>query len=114
MNTKRSVHASLPDNKLKMTIRDKPKINRKKIEPLYEDHKLSSAVEYYNQQVQLLNDIKTPRLSLDILQAHKKATDPKTKYRKNYNLYHDGIHPIRPLAKLWMYKILGLAKELNE
>jgi hypothetical protein len=61
-----------------------------------------------------LNDIKTPRLSLDILQAHKKATDPKTKYRKNYNLYHDGIHPIRPLAKLWMYNILRLAKELNE
>ena len=88
------------------------KKKRKVIPPLYEDKNLSSVVDYFNNHLKLLNDLKTPRFTTDIIASHKK-TDTRTKYRKNYNLYYDGIHPIRPLAKLWMYKLIRFASKIS-
>jgi len=87
---------------------------QKKTEPLYDTPILSQAVDYYNTQVRLINDTETPRLSRDIIRSHKTKRDKCTKYKKDYSLYHDGVHPIRPLAKLWMYRIVKLALELND
>jgi hypothetical protein len=36
------------------------------------------------------------------------------KYRKNYNIMHDGVQPIRTLAKLWAAKLVETALELKE
>lgn len=87
---------------------------QKKTEPLYDTPILSRAVDYYNTQVRLINDTETPRLSRDIIRSHKTKRDKCTKYKQDYSLYHDGVHPIQPLAKLWMYRIVKLALELND
>lgn len=50
---------------------------------------------------------------LRTLDTHTKNQEvQKLNTEKNYNLYHDGIHPVRQLASLWAYKILKLAHEL--
>ena len=76
--------------------------------------KLNGAIDFYNQQIRLINDIRTPRLSLDIIASHKKSKLSCTKYRKNFNLYTDGIHPSIPLTKLWAYKIIALANSVTD
>ena len=88
--------------------------NRKPIEPLYEDSNLSRVIDYYNEHLRWQNPIKTPKFSSDIIASHKRASCSKTKYKKNYNLLHDGIHPNIILSKLWMYRILKLASELQD
>lgn len=87
---------SKKSNKLSVTFS-----NRKPIEPLYEDSQLSQIIDYYNEHLRQHNSIKTPKFS------------SRTKYKKNYNLFHDGIHPNRTLSKLWMYRIIKLASELE-
>lgn len=82
-------------------------------DPLYDTPRLNSAVDFYNKKVRALNKFDTPYLAKDILRSHKAKSDKFTKYKKDYSLYFDGIHPDRQLSKLWMYKILKLAKELN-
>ena len=83
-------------------------------EPLYEDSNLSRVIDYYNEHLRWQNPIKTPKFSSDIIASHKRASCSKTEYKKNYNLFHDGIHPNRILSKLWMYRILKLASELQD
>jgi hypothetical protein len=97
--------------KLKVTINNK---KRKVMPSLYEDENLSSVVEYFNNHLKFINNIKTPRFTTDIIAPHKKRTETRTKYRKNYNLYHDGLHPIRALAKLWMYKVIRFANKISK
>ena len=46
--------------------------------------------------------------------SNKSKGDPRVKYRKNYNLMHDGVHPIRTLAKLWAAKLVETALELTK
>ena len=99
---------SKKSNKLSVTFS-----NRKPIEPLYEDSQLSQIIDYYNEHLRQHNSIKTPKFSSDIIVCHKKASCSRTKYKKNYNLFHDGIHPNRTLSKLWMYRIIKLASELE-
>jgi len=63
----------------------------------------------------LLNrGISTPRLYQDIILSNKSKGDPRVKYRKNYNIMHDGVQPIRTLAKLWAAKLVETALELKE
>ena len=88
--------------------------NRKPIEPLYEDSNLSRVIDYYNEHLRWQNPIKTPKFSSDIIASHKRASCSKTEYKKNYNLFHDGIHPNIILSKLWMHRILKLASELQD
>jgi hypothetical protein len=72
-------------------------------------------IDYYNDHLKVLNKgIATPRLSQDIILSNKSRGDPKVKYRKNYNLMHDGVHPIRTLAKLWAAKLVETTLELSE
>ena len=79
------------------------------------DKEVSTQIVYYNDHLQLLNrGISTPRLSQDIILSNKSRADPRVKYRKNYNLMHDGVHPIRTLAKLWAEKLVETALELSE
>ena len=81
------------------------------------DKEVSMQIDYYKDHLKLLNrGISTPtcRLSQDIILSNKSRGDPRVKYRKNYNLMHDEVHPIRTLAKLWAAKLVETALELSE
>lgn len=53
-------------------------------------------------------------LSQDIILFNKSRGDPRVKYRKNHNLMHDEVHPIRALAKLWAATLIETALEVSE
>ena len=76
-----------------------------------QDWKLISAIDY-NEKIKTINSVDIPRISLDIIQSSKKRGQ-NTKYRKNFNLFYDGIHPIRQLATLWIHKIIKTARDLD-
>jgi hypothetical protein len=79
------------------------------------DKEVSTQIYYYNDHLKLLNrGISTPRLYQDIILSNKSNCVPMVKYRKNYNIMYDGVHPIRTLAKLWAAKLLETALELTE
>jgi hypothetical protein len=79
------------------------------------DKEVSTQIYYYNDHLKLLNrGISTPRLYQDIILSNKSYCVPMVKYRKNYNIMYDGVHPIRTLAKLWAAKLLETALELTE
>jgi hypothetical protein len=69
---------------------------------------------YYNDHLKILNrKIATPRLSQDQILSNKRKKDRRVRYRINYNLLSDGVHPERILAKLWSYKLVELAIEVT-
>ena len=79
------------------------------------DKEVSTQIDYYNDHLKLSNrGISTPRLYQYIILSKKSKGDPRVKYRKNYNLMHDGVHPIRTLAKLWAAKLVETTVELTE
>jgi len=78
------------------------------------DKELCSLVDYYNEQLRLLNKHKTPRISQDIITSSKPKNRTSVKYRKNFNLMPDGVHPSRTLAKLWLYRLIELSLEVSE
>jgi hypothetical protein len=51
-------------------------------------------------------------LKIDIIASSKGARAERTSYRKNWNVYSDGIHPVRALARLWLYRVIELATEI--
>ena len=61
-------------------------------------------VDYFNEKIRLLNptNITIPRLAQDIITASKPRTRKEVKYRKNFNLFHDRVHPLKPLAEVTM------------
>jgi hypothetical protein len=89
-------------------------INNKTRNISVNDLKLNKAVDYYNSQLLLLNNVVTPKFGSDILAPTKRAIYTVTKYRKNFNLYYDEVHPIRPLSKLWLYRILNFVNTLQD
>ena len=79
------------------------------------DKEVSTQTDYYNDHMKLSNrGISTSRLYQDNILSSKSKGDPRVKYRKNYYLVHDGVHPIRTLAKLWAAKLVETALELTE
>ncbi|CAG2247560.1 unnamed protein product [Mytilus edulis] len=79
------------------------------------DNQVCNQVDYYNRQIKLINrNTATPRLSQDLIISNKSKKDRRVRYRKNYNLLQDGVHPTRTIAKLWIYKLIDLALELSE
>jgi len=78
------------------------------------DKQLSVAIDYYNEHLKLINKCNTPRISQDIISSCKRKNKVHIRYRKNYNLFQDGIHPLRPLIKLWSQKFLLLADKLSK
>ena len=70
-------------------------------------------VDYFNEQLKLVNTFNTPRISKDIIALGKGRGKEYTKYRKKWNTYTDGIHPIRALTKLWLYRIIELVTEIQ-
>ena len=104
----RKVTKNAGEGKLRITLH-----NTKPIEPLYEDNRLSQIIQYFNEHLRWQNPIKTPNFLSDIVAAHKNKTCSRTKYKKNYIFFHDGIHPNRVLSKLWLYRILKFASEVQ-
>ncbi|CAG2202746.1 unnamed protein product [Mytilus edulis] len=79
------------------------------------DKELCYQVDYYNRQLKLLNKkYRAPRFSQDQIISNKPKNKTRVRYRKNYKLLSDGIHPNRTLAKLWVYKMVELSLEVSE
>ena len=65
--------------------------------------------------MKILNkNVATPRLSQDQILSNKRKKDIRVRYRINYNLLSDGVHPENIIAKLWLYKMIELAIEMIE
>jgi len=65
--------------------------------------------------LKILNrNIATPRLSQDQILSNKRKKDRRVRYRINYNLLSDGVHPEKIIAMLCSYKLVELAIELTE
>ena len=66
------------------------------------DKELNNQVNYFNQQIKLINiKYKSPRLSKDLISSSKTRYS-KGRYNTNYGLLKDGVHPAIALAKLWI------------
>ncbi|CAC5420474.1 unnamed protein product [Mytilus coruscus] len=79
------------------------------------DKELCYQVDYYNRQLKLLNKkYRAPRFSQDQIISNKPKNKTRVRYRKNYKLLSDGIHPNRTLAKLWVYEMVELSLEVSE
>ena len=77
------------------------------------DKQVCCMVDYFNDHLRLINrNCGTPRISQDIIASSKGARAERTSYRKNWNVYSDGIHPVRALARLWLYRVIELATEI--
>ena len=95
------------------TIRGRSRVIRKANDI---DNKVCDIIDYYKEQLKLLNGInrKSPRLSQDLIASHKGQYSNSVIYKKNFGLLHDGVHPIRALVKLWMNKMIQVSSEVSE
>jgi hypothetical protein len=57
---------------------------------------------------------KSPRLSQDLIASHKVSYSSRIIYIEHFGLLHGGVHPIRTLANLWMYKLIQVTVEVSE
>ena len=79
------------------------------------DKELNNQVDYYNQQIKLINyfKYKSTRLSQDLISSGKNRYS-KGRCNTNYGLLKDGVHPTITLVKLWIYKFIQLSVEVCE
>ena len=78
------------------------------------DKQVRNQIDYYNDHLKILNRNKaTPRLSQDQILSNKRKKYRRVRYRVNYNLLSDSVHPERILTKLWSYKLVELAIEVT-
>lgn len=74
------------------------------------DNKLSEVISYFNVKLNLINNPhNAPRFYQDLVQTSKRK-NRSTKYKINYKLLTDGVHPSQNLTKLWLLKIYKLAR----
>ena len=92
----------------------KDRVNRQVLNASEPDKKLGTYVDYYNQQIKLINSWTTPRFSQDDIASSKGRHRSTVRYTKNWKLYSDGIHPSRLLSRLWLFRLIELAVELAE
>ena len=79
-----------------------------------QDTELKSITKYFNDQLQLINrDWTTPKISQDQIILSKKKRISHANYKVNYNLLFDGIHPRRPIARLWLHRLVKYARDLR-
>lgn len=72
-----------------------------------DDQFLTSQIDKLNDYVQDLNTSLTsysPKLNQDLVRS-RKGSRKRQRYSLNFNLFKDGIHPDRPLAKSWFTSI---------
>ena len=75
------------------------------------DYELEQAVNSLNDKINEINQSATPRLSQDLIASTKKK-DQRTKYKVNYKLLVDGVHPSGVLSKLWIRKLCVLVNRV--
>ena len=92
----------------------KDRVNRQVLNVSEPDKKLGTYVDYYNQQIKLINSWTTPRFSQHVIASSKGRHRSTVRNTKNWNLYSDGIHPSRLLSRLWLFRLIELAVELAE
>lgn len=82
-----------------------------------QDTILKDLVDYYNQQLLLINcehTIKIPNISQDQIISSKKRRLKKTKNKVNYNLLHiDGVHPKKLIARPWVHRFVKLGRDIR-
>jgi hypothetical protein len=68
----------------------------------------------FNNQLNLIiRDWTTPKISQDKIISSKKKRISDVNYKVNYNLLFDGIHPGRPIARLWLHRLVKYARDLR-
>jgi hypothetical protein len=79
-----------------------------------QDTELKSIIKYFNNQLNLINrDWTTPKISQDQIISSKEKRISHANYKINYNLLFDGIHPRRPIARLWLHRLVKYARDLR-
>ena len=111
----RVVRANGPDTwKKSQRIQCTPRIVRKYTR---QNSQLKLVIDYYNQQLELINrstSTPVPKISKDLIITSKKRRLSRTKQKINFKkLLFDGIHPKRPIARLWMHIIVRFARLQN-
>lgn len=70
-----------------------------------QDNRLKQIITTFNEKLNDLNGIVyLPKLSQDLVQSCKRKSH-KVKYKTNFNLYVDGLHPSVNLAELWVLRL---------
>ena len=78
-----------------------------------QDEKLAILIQVFNTKLCELNlGIKVPKITQDLIRSSKQKHF-KTRYKVNWNLYSDGIHPCDVLAELWLYRLYYFATNLG-
>ena len=80
-------------------------------EYIADDVKLTNLIKTFNRRLCELNGgIELPKITQDMIRSSKPKNRSKTKYKVNWTLYTDGIHPCDLLAKLWLYRLYSFAR----
>ena len=73
-----------------------------------QDSELTKVIDYFNDKIDRLNRHTTPKIEQDLVKSSKKRHSSHVKYKNNFNMLTDGIHPGPDLAKLWIERIINL------
>lgn len=57
---------------------------------------------------ELNGECRTPRLAQDFTHSLKKKKNKPRQYYKNYKILTDGVHPAKPVAKLWYLRLVKM------
>ncbi|CAC5402803.1 unnamed protein product [Mytilus coruscus] len=78
------------------------------------DLKLKSAINYYNQQLSYFNrNILAPHIAQDQIISSKQRKRSRTQNKISFKSLFDGIHPRRPISRLWIHRMVKLARNLR-
>ncbi|CAC5394454.1 unnamed protein product [Mytilus coruscus] len=78
------------------------------------DTKLKSAIDYFNQQLTHLNrNALVPHIAQDQVISSKQRRRSRTQYKISFKSLFDGIHPKRPISRLWLHRLVKLARNLR-
>lgn len=75
----------------------------------FEQEDMETAVDKLNLIFKEINgEIRTPRLAQDFTDSHRKRKNKPRQYYKNYKILTDGVHPDKPVAKLWYLRLVKM------
>ncbi|VDI24739.1 CUB and sushi domain-containing protein, partial [Mytilus galloprovincialis] len=78
------------------------------------DLKLKSAINYNNQQLYYFNrNILAPHISQDQIISSKQRKQSRTQNTISFKSVFNGIHPRRPISRLWIHRMVILARNLR-
>lgn len=78
----------------------------------FEQSEMENTIDKLNLILKEINgEIRTPRLAQDFTHSYKKKNKAR-QYYKNYKVLTDGIHPGKPVSKLWYLRLVKMVAML--